>query len=637
MTFETTLTTRPTFGIGNSLTDQSRYVNKRPIVILSIVLALIVSTVFYVFWCQAASVIHTSEQLSRTKDVLSCLDNTLSTLRDAESCERGYVVTADPAYLKPYYRSREQLNKQMIKLRGFATTADSKQQYADLEHLMRAKVAEMDKTVIVRTPQNYRDSWLLMVRGREKQIMDEISAAIAVMKVNEEASATRAANSVRDANRTILTMLPILMIIAGVMVSLLVFFCFKFKNEKKLANLRLSHSYKLFESFMDNSPGFAFIKDRQGKYIYVNRSLEARFVLDGEPIAGRRDVDWLPAKVAAEVRANDEKVLSSNTAIQTIQALPNKQTGVNETWVVFKFPIVDLINNNFVGGFAIDVSEMKKAEQQIAELNEDLQARVTDLELIKSELEMARDQAMSASTVKSQFIANMSHEIRTPMSGVLGMSELLLESELDEEPKELVSYINSSAKNLLDVVNDLLDFAKLEAGRVVLDNSPFSLTELLRDAINSVAPAAQKKNLNISCSVAADVPEEVLGDQGRLRQVLLNLTHNAVKFTSSGNIDASVNLVASTDKNILVSFEVHDTGIGITPESQQKLFEPFVQADGSTTRQYGGTGLGLSICKSLVELMDGRIGVRSEPDHGSTFWFTIPLQVPAARGEAEAA
>jgi signal transduction histidine kinase/CHASE3 domain sensor protein len=632
----TTLETkRQKSGIGQSLTIHPTYVNKRPIVMLSLVLAIIATSCIYMFWQQAASVIHTSEQLSKSRDLVSCLDNTLSTLRDAESSERGYVVTADPTYLKPYYSSRQLLNKHLMDLRGLTTSSELKHKVSDLEVLMREEVAEMDKTVSLRTPQNFRNSWLVVVRGRGKQIMDEVTAAITSIKANEEAIASKSAHNVRDANRTIMTTLPVILIVAAIMVGLLVIFCFKFMNEKKLSELRLSHSYKLFESFMDNSPSFAFIKNKEGKYLYINKSLAARFATDGEPVIGRCDIDWLPADVAENIAENDKTVLRSNNPIRTIEIIPNTSTDYQETWVVIKFPVTDLANNGFVGGVAIDISDMKKAEQQIAELNQVLHSRISDLEMLTSELESARDQAMSASKLKSQFIANMSHEIRTPMSGLLGMSELLLTSELDVESRELVTYIHSSANNLLAVVNDLLDFAKLEAGKVVLDNAPFSIKDLLEDAINSATFEAQKKSLSLTKSIGATVPDLVVGDSGKLRQILLNLTHNAVKFTPSGSINLTTNIVAQKDQNMLIAFEVEDTGIGITEEAQQKLFEPFVQADGSTTRQYGGTGLGLSICKSLVELMAGRIGVRSDPSEGSTFWFTVPLKTVASKQEEE--
>lgn len=180
-------------------------------------------------------------------------------------------------------------------------------------------------------------------------------------------------------------------------------------------------------------------------------------------------------------------------------------------------------------------------------------------------------------------------------------------------------------------MNDLLDFAKLEAGKIALDEQQFSIEELIKDAVASVAPEAGKKALVVNYALSRELPTKLFGDPIRLRQVLLNLLHNAVKFTQDGRVDISARLAARSEENVLVSFEVSDTGIGITEEVQRKLFEPFVQADGSTTRRYGGTGLGLSICKSLVELMSGRTGVRSKVGEGSTFWFTIPLYTSLSR------
>jgi signal transduction histidine kinase len=215
------------------------------------------------------------------------------------------------------------------------------------------------------------------------------------------------------------------------------------------------------------------------------------------------------------------------------------------------------------------------------------------------------------------------------------MSELLLENDLDSDSKELVYYIHDSAKNLLAVVNDLLDFSKLEAGRVELAEEILSVQGLIENVIHSVMPDAHKKNLLVKGSVGTEVSNDLVGDACRIRQVLLNLTHNAVKFTASGSVHITADVTRCSEEIVVVRFEVKDTGIGIGAEPLATLFKPFVQADGSTTRKYGGTGLGLSICKALVELMSGELGVDSLAGAGSTFWFSIPLKSIDRIPEAE--
>jgi signal transduction histidine kinase len=256
--------------------------------------------------------------------------------------------------------------------------------------------------------------------------------------------------------------------------------------------------------------------------------------------------------------------------------------------------------------------------------NDHLEAEIRERQHTAMALTQARDEALHAVRLKSEFLANLSHELRTPMNGILGMNGLLLETPLTAEQQEYTTLVRTSAETLLTLIDTMLDFSTIEADQLALVSEAFPLPLLVQGVLDTVAHRAQAKHLTLAACVPDDIPACVQGDPGRLRQVLVNLLDNAIKFTERGTVTVHVAKDRETATHILVRFTVCDTGIGIASADQQRIFQAFVQADGSATRPYGGTGLGLPISKRLVELMGGTMGLASAPGEGSAFWFTLP-------------
>ena len=366
-------------------------------------------------------------------------------------------------------------------------------------------------------------------------------------------------------------------------------------------------------TLMDALPDLIYVKDVQGRFVLANRALsEFLGVESAQVLYGKTTQDFLPSDLADDFIREDLDVISTGRPLINRESRVTDRSG-NELWfLTTKVPLRNA-NGDITGVVGIDrnITNRKKAEEQ---------------------LRRAKEAADAASRAKSDFLANMSHEIRTPMNAILGMTELLLmDPDVSTNQREYLDVISSAGQSLLSLINDILDLSKIEAGKLELDSIPFGIHETVGDAVKSLAVRAHDKGLELACRIAPDVPASVRGDPARLRQVLINLVGNAIKFTEAGEVVVDVELSELDPHKVALRFEVRDTGIGIPPDKIESVFQKFEQADSSTTRRYGGTGLGLAIVSRIVAAMGGDIDVNSQPGQGSTFGFTAWFEtVPQA-------
>lgn len=371
------------------------------------------------------------------------------------------------------------------------------------------------------------------------------------------------------------------------------------RSQRQRTEASLKDSEALYASLVENLPVCILRKDLAGRFIFANRTycqFTGRTLPD---IIGKTDFDFSPPELAEKFRRDDQRVAETGELLEDIEI---NQTNHHTHWVqVIKTPVRNA-QGQIVGTQAIfwDVTERMQAVEA---------------------MQRAKEAAEAASRAKSEFLANMSHEIRTPLNAVIGMTELVLDTPLTTTQREYLKMVLEAGDALLSVINDILDFSKIEAGKLDLDCRPFQLRDSVGDTMKTLAVRAGSKQLELACHIAPDVPDALVGDPGRLRQIIINLVGNAIKFTDQGEVLLDVRLESHSAQDIVLHFTVSDTGIGIPQDKLTKIFEAFEQVDASSARRFGGTGLGLAISSRLVALMGGRIWAESQLGRGSAFHF----------------
>ncbi|GLH73343.1 hypothetical protein GETHLI_18450 [Geothrix limicola] len=381
-------------------------------------------------------------------------------------------------------------------------------------------------------------------------------------------------------------------------------------HDRRQAEEEIQRQQRLLSSLLDTLPISIFLKDAEGRFLFVNQETCRTLGLPAEAITGRTDADIFPPEKAARHRAEDLRVWETGTLITSEDPFESP-TGTR--WFLVGKTLIQAHSRNepTLLGFSLDITSRKWAED---------------------ELRKAKEQAEAATRAKSDFLANMSHEIRTPMNGVLGMIGFLLDTPLNPDQREHAETVHACASGLLEIINDILDFSKIEAGKLDLEILDFDLRDCVDEVLAMFADQAEAKGLDLACFLDPAIPASLRGDPGRIRQILINLVGNAIKFTGAGSVILRARAGAREGDHLELAFTLEDTGIGIPEDAQARLFSPFSQADGSMTRRFGGTGLGLAICRQLLTLLGGDIRVDSRPGAGSTFHFSLRLEVdPLAR------
>jgi PAS domain S-box-containing protein len=592
-------------------------------------LLLLASTAFISFY-NATQYAESSAKTDLSLKILVQLEKLMSDLKDAETGQRGYLLTGKPSYLKPYDEAQESIIKDLRELSGLAgNDVEMRSQIQALGSLVYSKLDELRQTTELQTHGDSATARKIVNTDSGKKLMDDIRVNLNVMTTHMNAVLNEQNTTVtKTSSQTAFSTAALAVSIAASVV-VMMYLLMHQSAQRKAAEEAIRSSEEKFRTLISSVLDYAIIMlDTKGNVVTWNDGAERLQGYTQEEIIGKHfSCFYQPADIDRKLPSKLLKEAIEQGSCETFGWRVRKDGSQFYANVVIR-PTKDSAGK--LKGFSKvtrDITERHVVEERLLQSKQ-------ELEVLNKELSLARDQAQAASKFKSEFVANMSHEIRTPMNGIVGMCNVLLRTKLDESQNQYARAIQSAADALLTVINDILDFSKIEAGRIELEMHEFDIASMVEGVCEILAVQARTKRLSLLSYVDVAIPRLLRGDAERLRQVLLNLASNAIKFTESGEVVVKAEIDSMQENMMNIVFSVTDYGIGLTQDEQQKLFQPFVQADGSISRKFGGTGLGLSISKSLVELMGGAIGVRSKKGEGSTFWFKVPLEARGVKGWA---
>ena len=570
-------------------------------------------------YCTFSAFTRSVEAKHQSTQVIEKLESLLSEIKDFEIGQQGYLLTGRSDYLKPYVAALSKVDQTFKDLENLtAGDPESHQSLGALAVLIGAKLSNIQDSITQRKWRGIAAALDVVKTDEGMRLMEKIRQVTWDMERREQGFLNQREQEMqanaRNTNHALFF---------GISLSTFLFiFVFYLLNveigERKQTEQQLAHERDLLNALLESSPDSIYFKDQQSRFLRISNSLAVFFgVKLPSEAEGKTDFDYFTDEHARPAFEDEQRIVNTGQHLVGIEEKETRPDG-RVTWSsTTKMPLRDTLGH-IIGtmGISRDITERKRTE---------------------CELKSAMEAAEAANRAKSDFLANMSHEIRTPMNGVIGMTELALDTQLTSEQREYLTIVKSSADSLLTLINDILDFSKIEAGKLELDPIAFNLRDAVGDTAKTLALRAGEKGLELVAHVQAHVPDILVGDPARLRQILINLLGNAIKFTKQGEVILSVDLESASQESIQLRFSVSDTGIGIPQDRQKIIFQAFTQADNSTTREYGGTGLGLTITSRLVELMGGRIGLESETGKGSTFHFTANFERGHSSGKQWAA